>query len=426
MTIKDADSYLDSLGFHKIKPGLERISALLRRLGNPQDKVPAVIVGGTNGKGSVTAAISSVLRAEGYLAGGYTSPHLVSLTERIKLGGEEISQDDLARIIFQVRDAADAEGESPSYFEVVTAAAFGYFAERGADFMVLEVGMGGRWDATNVTTPLVSVITNVSMDHTEYLGRTLAAIALEKACIIKPGVPMVTAARGTALGVITDYARDMESPVYVRGRDFRSSGSGTRGFSWSGREWKLAGLSSNLTGLYQLENLSVALAALESLSLDRGVGISEASVRAGLADIRWPGRLETLRESPPLILDSAHNPGGGRALVKSLRALYPGTKFAFLVGMLDDKRHAPFLKEIAAVAGKLIITEVPSSRTTPAEKLLKAASKYIDCEVTVVKDYAEAYEKLLGLGEPSCIAGSIYLAGAIRKLLQTGERVDVL
>ena len=426
MTTKDAYSYLDSLGFHKIKPGLERTRALLRRLGNPQDKVQAVIVGGTNGKGSVTAAISAVLKSEGYVTGDYTSPHLVSITERIKLDGEEISPDDFARIIFQVRDAADAGGESPSYFEVVTAAAFVYFAERGADFMVLEVGMGGRWDATNVTTPLVSVITNVSMDHTEYLGRTLPAIALEKACIIKPGSPVVTAARGSALGVITDYARETASPVYVSGRDFRSSGTGTQGFSWSGREWRLSGLSSNLTGLYQLENLSVALAALEALSLDRGVQISEASVRAGLADIRWPGRLETLRESPPLILDSAHNPAGGKALVKSLRALYPGTKFAFLVGMLDDKRHAPFLKEIAGLAGRLIITEVPSSRTTPAEKLLEAASKYIDCEITVVKDYAEAYGKLLSLDEPSCVAGSIYLAGAIRKLLQSGERADVL
>ncbi|MCC6713323.1 MAG: bifunctional folylpolyglutamate synthase/dihydrofolate synthase [Candidatus Dadabacteria bacterium] len=426
MTIKDANSYLDSLGFHKIKPGLERIRALLRRLGNPQDKVPAVIVGGTNGKGSVTSAISSVLRAEGYLTGDYTSPHLVGITERIKLGGEEISQDDLARIIFRVREAADAEGESPSYFEVVTAAAFVYFAGRGADFMVLEVGMGGRWDATNVTTPLVSVITNVSMDHTEYLGRTIPAIALEKACIIKPGAPVVTAARGSALGVITGYARETGSPVYVRGRDFRSSGTGTSSFSWSGREWNLPGLASNLAGLYQIENLSVALAALEALVLDRGVGISEAAVRAGLTDIRWPGRLETLRESPPLILDSAHNPGGGRALVKSLRALYPETKLAFLVGMLDDKRHAPFLKEIAGVAGRLIITEVPSSRTTPAEKLLAAASKYAACEITVVKDYAEAYGRLLALDEPSCIAGSIYLAGAIRKLIQTGERARVL
>ncbi|HML94241.1 MAG TPA: folylpolyglutamate synthase/dihydrofolate synthase family protein [Thermodesulfobacteriota bacterium] len=426
MTIKDANSYLDSLGFHKIKPGLERIGALLRRLGNPQDKVPAVIVGGTNGKGSVTAAISAVLGREGYLTGDYTSPHLVSITERIKLGGEEISPDDLARIIFRVKDAADAEGESPSYFEVVTAAAFVYFAGRGADFMVLEVGMGGRWDATNVTTPLVSVITNVSMDHTEYLGRTLPAIALEKACIIKPGAPVVTAARGAALGVITDYAREAGSHAYIHGRDFRFSGGGTSDFTYSGREWKLPGLTSNLAGLYQLENLSVALAALEAFSLDCGIDISEAAVRAGLADIRWPGRLETLRESPPLILDSAHNPGGGRALVKSLRALYPGTKFTFLVGMLDDKRHGPFLKEIAGVAGRLIITEVPSSRTTPAEKLLGAAAKYVACEITVIKDYAEAYGKLLDLNEPSCIAGSIYLAGAIRKLVQTGERARVL
>lgn len=426
MTTNDAYSYLDSLGFHKIKPGLERIKSLLRRLGSPHEKVPAVIVGGTNGKGSVTSAISSVLRAEGYLTGDYTSPHLINLTERIKLGGEEIGPEELAALILRVKDAADAEGESPSYFEVVTAAAFLYFAERAADFMVLEVGMGGRWDATNVTTPHVSVITNVSKDHTEYLGNTITAIALEKACIIKPGVPVVTAAGGSALRVIKEYARDAGSRIYVYGKDYGSSGVGTSSFSYSGREWRLGGLSSNLAGPYQLDNLSTAISALETLSLDCGVSISERNVRKGISDIRWPGRLETLRENPPLILDSAHNPGGGKALAKALQTLYPGTMFTFLLGMLDDKQHAPFLKEIAPLAGKLIITEVPSSRTAPAEKLLAAASRYIHCDMEIIEDYASAYEKLLRLNEPSCIAGSVYLAGAIRKLIGSGAKVDVL
>jgi dihydrofolate synthase/folylpolyglutamate synthase len=426
MTTNDAYSYLDSLGFHKIKPGLERIKGLLRRLGNPHEKVPAVIVGGTNGKGSVTSAISSVLRAEGYLTGDYTSPHLINLTERIKLGGEEIGPDELAALILRVKDASDAEGESPSYFEVVTAAAFVYFAERGADFMVLEVGMGGRWDATNVTTPHAAVITNVSKDHMEYLGSTIAAIALEKACIIKPGVPVVTAAGGSALGVIKKYARETGSRIYVYGKDYKSSGGGTSDFTYTGREWKLGWLSSNLAGPYQLENLSTAISALETLSLDCGVAITEKSVRNGIANIKWPGRLETLRENPPLILDSAHNPGGGKALANALRTLYPGTKFTFLLGMLDDKQHAPFLREIAGVAEKLIITEVPSSRAAPAEKLLAAASRYLHCEIRIIKDYASAYEELLRMKEPSCIAGSVYLAGAIRKLIGSGAKVDVL
>lgn len=426
MTTNDAYSYLDSLGFHKIKPGLERIESLLRRLGSPHERVPAVIVGGTNGKGSVTSAISSVLRAEGYLTGDYTSPHLVNLTERIKLGGEEIDPDTLAEIILRVKDAADAGGESPSYFEVVTAAAFVYFAESGADFAVLEVGMGGRWDATNVTTPRVSVITNVSKDHTEYLGRTIGAIALEKACIIKPGVPVVTAARGRALDVIRSYARGTDSRIYVYGKDYKSSGGGTSDFAYTGRKWKLAGLSSNLAGSYQLENLSTAISALETLSLDCGVGISEKSVRKGISNVRWPGRLETLRESPPLILDSAHNPGGGKALAKALRTLYPETRFTFLLGMLDDKQHAPFLREIEGVAGKLIITEVPSSRTAPAQKLLSVASRYLHCDIRIIEDYASAYGELLYMKEPSCIAGSVYLAGAIRKLIGSGAKADVL
>ncbi len=257
----------------------------------------------------------------------------------------------------------------------MTASAFVYFAESGADYSVLEVGMGGRWDATNVITPLVSVITNISKDHTDYLGRTIAEIALEKACIIKPRVTAVTGAKGKALGVIAEYAAKKRSPLKVYGKDFLSRGDNTDSFDYIGSVWEFQRLRSNLAGAYQIENLSAAISALETMSHDHGIRIGEKNLRKGLANIDWGGRLEILRKNPPLYLDSAHNPGGAKALVESLAGLHPSLKFTFLIGMLKDKDHASFLREISTLAEKLVITEIPSERTMSAEALSEKASK---------------------------------------------------
>ncbi len=409
--------YLNSLGLHKIKPGLGRIKKLLESLGNPQDKAPGTIVGGTNGKGSAAAAISSVLRAAGLRTGAYTSPHLIRVTERIKLNGREIDSRELADLILRVKKAAEKTlNGDPSYFEVLTAAAFVYFAESGADISILEVGMGGRWDATNVITPLVSVITNVSKDHTEYLGSTIGEIASEKARIITPGVPAVTAARGKALGVIKEYAAGHKSPLKVYGRDFSSRGQNTDDFGYTGSAWKLPGLRSNLKGLYQIENLSVAIAALEALSEYHGIEIREVDLRRGLLGIDWRGRLEILREDPPLILDSAHNPGGAKALVKSLKHMYPSRKFTFLIGMLGDKEHSRFIRELTPIARKFIVTEIESERAIGAEALAKKISRIFPGAVRTEKDLRKAYLDVLNERKPACIAGSLYLTGAVEGL----------
>jgi len=406
--------YLNSLGLHKIKPGLGRIEKLLESLGNPQKRVPGIIVGGTNGKGSAAAAISSVLRAGGFKTGVYTSPHLINVTERIKINGIEIDGSDLARIILRVKRTAEKSIDgSPSYFEVLTASSFVYFAESGVDFSVLEVGMGGRWDATNVITPLVSVITNVSKDHMEYLGTTIGKIASEKARIIKRSVPAVTAARGRALGVIKEYAAGLKSPLRVYGRDFTSRGENTDDFDYTGSVWKLRGLRSNLRGLYQIENLSVAIAALEALPEYHGIEIREKDLRRGLLGIDWQGRLEILREDPPLILDSAHNPGGAKALVMSLEKMYPSRKFTFLVGMLADKDHSRFVRELIPIARRFIVTEIDSERAIGAEALAKKVSRIFPGAVSIEKDYRKAYRELFNEGKPACIAGSLYLTGAV-------------
>lgn len=413
----NAYSYLNSLGLHKIKPGLGRIKKLLEALGNPHKTVPGIIVGGTNGKGSAAAAIASILRAGGYRTGLYTSPHLIEVTDRIRINGREIKRPELARILLRVKEAADkSTGGKASYFEVLTASAFVYFAECGADFNVLEVGMGGRWDATNVITPLVSVITNVSRDHTDYLGRTVGKVASEKARIIKRGIPAVTCARGNALRVIAEYARRLKSPLMVYGRDFKSSGESTETFDYTGSVWTLKGLSSNLGGHYQVENLSAAISAIEALCEYHGIRVGKKNIRKGLAKIDWPGRFEVLRKSPPLILDSAHNPGGAKALAGSLRQLYPRLKFAFLVGMLADKDHGGFIRELAPIAGKFIVTEIETERALSGEALAGKISKIYTGPVIVEKNYRKAYRELLNQSKPACIAGSLYLTGAVKAI----------
>ncbi len=414
----DPLAYLNSLGVHKIKPGLGRIKKLLNSLGNPQNKVPGIIIAGTNGKGSVASAVSSVLEAQGYKTGLYTSPHLINITERIKINGEEIPIAELENIIRQVKDSGEqAAIGTPSYFEVLTASAFLYFSEQRADLSVLEVGMGGRWDATNVITPLVSVITAISKDHTKFLGRTIGEIALEKACIIKRNVPVVTAAKGKALRVILKRAEEYSSPVRVYGRHFKSRGESTERFSYSGTEWELTDLSSNLFGLYQLENLSVAIAALESIAADHGIKIEEKNLRKGLARINWGGRFEIIRKNPPLILDSAHNVGGARALVESLTHTFPDKKITFMIGMLKDKNHSLFLKELSPIAEEVIITGIPPERAMGASDLSKTASKYLACDIRVIDDYRKAFLELKKTENPACIAGSIYLAGAVKEIM---------
>ncbi|MEX0999308.1 MAG: folylpolyglutamate synthase/dihydrofolate synthase family protein [Thermodesulfobacteriota bacterium] len=410
-------TYLNSLGLHKVKPGLERIKSLLNALGNPEDKVPGILIAGTNGKGSVAAAIASMLSAQGYKVGLYTSPHLISITERIKIDGVQISSTDLNSILLELKEVAEKSQMELSYFEIITAAAFLYFAREKADFNILEVGLGGRWDATNVITPLVSVITNITLEHTEYLGETIAEIAAEKACIIKPSVPIITAAVDEVLDVIKQQSSENVSPLLSYSRDFFIRGISTDSFDYKGILWDFMNLKSNLKGSYQTKNLALAIAAIEILEKNHHISITEQSIRDGLSNISWEGRFEVIREHPPLILDSAHNPGAAKSLVESIREAYPNTKFTFLLGMLDDKGHLQFLKEICAIAEKLIITKVPSERTADTEQLFMLAQEHID-NVEVIEDYETAYSTVLNSNKPSCVTGSLYLIGAIKNLIQ--------
>lgn len=409
--------YLNSLGLHKVKPGLGRIHKLLKALDNPQDIIPGIIIAGTNGKGSVASTIASILSAQGYDTGLYTSPHLISITERIKINGIHILETDLSSILLELKQIYEKLEIEPSYFEIITAAAYLYFARRNVDINVLEVGLGGRWDATNVITPIASVITNISKDHSEYLGEQIAQIAAEKACIIKPSVPVITGATGEALKVIEHEASKNSSPIIVHKREFSIEEQDKESFSYTGVSWKIEDLSSNLRGKYQLENLSLAIATLEVINEKHNIQVQESSIKKGLLKINWSGRFEIIREEPPIILDGAHNPGAAKSLVESIKEIYPNTKFTFLVGMLDDKGHLEFIEGISSIAGKLIITIVPSERTADTDELLALAQKHIE-NIEIIENYKTAYSTVLNSNEPSCITGSLYLVGAIKNLIQ--------
>lgn len=408
--------YLNSLGLHEVKPGLERIKNLLKALGNPHDKVPGIIIAGTNGKGSVAAAISSILSAEGYRVGLYTSPHLININERIRINEDQILEEELSDIILEIKIAAKKIlPENPSYFEVITAAAFVYFANEKVDFNILEVGMGGRWDATNVITPLLSIITNTTLEHTEYLGETIREIAAEKACVIKPSIATITAAEFKALDVIHDVCKEKHSELLVLNKHFFVSSDDIDYFSYKGISFKLKALNTNWKGLYQLNNIALAIAAIEILKRNHSINVQEQSIREGLSNIKWEGRFEIVRDEPPLILDSAHNPGAAKVLVDSLKNSYPDTGFTFLLGMLEDKGHGEFISLISTVAEKLIITAVPSERTADTGDISLIAKQYIE-NIEIIDDYRAAYTTLLASSRPSCITGSIYLIGAIKKL----------
>ncbi|MGH7900202.1 MAG: bifunctional folylpolyglutamate synthase/dihydrofolate synthase, partial [Thermodesulfobacteriota bacterium] len=408
----EAIQYLNSLGLHKIKPGLERTYRLLDVLGNPHNDSKSIIVGGTNGKGSVSATITSVLANQGFRTGLYTSPHLIDVTERIKVNQHEIPLNDICRLILIVRDAArGCLTEDPSYFEVLTVVAFLYFSEKRVDYNVLEVGMGGRFDATNVVTPIVSVITNVSKDHTDYLGNTIREIAFEKAGIIKQNIPVVTGAKGVALKVLNAIAYERCCAMDAMDRDFYFITKDMKYFDYYGDLWKIKDITYSLPGYYHIKNATVALATLETLSNHEGFPMDINSIRKGLSATSWEGRMEIARTHPPLILDGAHNPSGAIALRDSMEKAFPGERFSFLVGMLFGKDHKGFIKGISGIANEIILTEPPTDRSYSAEDLARIARNYI-ADVKVVKDFRLAFSEInKDTSQPTCITGSLYLIG---------------
>ncbi len=424
MHFEEALTWLNQHQFHGIKPGLERISTLLAALNHPEKNYPCVHLAGTNGKGSTAAILATVLSAHGLRTGLYTSPHLVSVTERFRINGQEIPPERLAEVLTRLRRKVEALGLPITYFEITTAAAFLYFAEEKVDVAVIECGLGGRLDATNVCRPVVSVITSVARDHTAYLGRTLWQIAFEKAGIIKSEVPVVVGKLPPeARRVILAKAQNVRSPLYLWHRDFQIRRA-PEGFRYRGLRHVLKDLDFSLEGEFQKYNLGTALATLEVLE-SQGFPFEEAVVRKALKAVAWPGRFEYLSLGPGLILDGAHNEEGVAALLRSLD-LKGVRKYTLIFGATNEGGEKPYLRmlrKLAPRAQAIFLCEPPGPRNPVSlEEWRRTLSPEGWPSVSFSRTPQEALSKALSLGLPVVVTGSLYLVGALRKLVQQDSR----
>jgi dihydrofolate synthase/folylpolyglutamate synthase len=395
-----------------MKFGLEKIRALTAGLGHPQQKFRSIIVAGTNGKGSVTAMVERGLRAAGYRTGRYTSPHLVRLEERFAIDGAEVTPEALRGAAAKVRHVIErlcAEGaleSPPTFFEGATAIAFVLFAEAGVDLAVLEVGLGGRLDATNVVTPVAAAITSIDFDHQAQLGSTIAAIAREKAGVIKPGIPVVC---GPLLPEAEQVIRDASNAAgatYINAMDVADVDA------------VLGGREPSLQGEHQRVNAAVAVALLRQLEL-AGLAVPPAAIRIAITDVLWPGRLERFEyRGAQVWVDAAHNPAGARAL----RAFLGGigwTDCALVFGAMQDKDVRAMLGELLPIAGVAICTTAPGARAASAEALADVARQLSPtADVQAIADPADALTRATVLRRRVVIAGSIFLIGPVRAILR--------
>ena len=415
-----AAAYLASRTRFGVKFGLETMRALTGAQGHPELAYPTLLVAGTNGKGSVVAYADAALRASGLRVGRYTSPHLVRVNERIVVDGSEISAAGLEEAVSEVRRTAEAlvrAGEipaHPTYFEALTAAAFSHFRLEGVDVAVLEVGMGARLDATNVCEPLASAIVSVDLDHEMYLGDTLAAIAREKAGVLRPGRPTVLGRlRREARAAIAERAVDLGARLVYAVEGARVQGDETR-LTIETALGRYEGIRA-LPGRHQRRNLLVALRLLEE-ARGAGLNLDLDALAAGLSKAHWPGRLEWIPGDPPLLLDGAHNPAGARALAAHLRGLRP---FTLLFGVMRDKNVEALARILFPLADSLVLTRPRVGRAAAPAEIVERAGGLADGarrEADPRKALVLARE-LARRGRPVVVAGSLYLVGDVKKAL---------
>ena len=422
MNHEEALAYIHSFYWGTRAPGLTRIRELLERLGNPQKGLQFIHVAGTNGKGSVCAMLASVLQAAGYRVGLNTSPHLVEFEERIRVNGVQIPPEELAALATQIRPAADAMEEHPTEFELITAMALQYFLQERCDVVVLETGLGGALDASNVIdTPQAAVLTAMGMDHMALLGSTMAEIAAAKAGIIKPGGTVVSSGGcPEADEVFRQTARQRGARlVEVDSSRLRLREQGLLGTAFDFAPWR--DLRIPLAGAYQLRNAATAITAVEVLR-QRGWKISQQALRQGLAQVRWPGRLECLREKAPVfLLDGAHNVHGIKAVTQSLRELFPGRKLVFLLGILADKEVGEMLDLVVPLAEAVVTVTPPDSpRAMEAETLgqLVLARGIPARACASVAEGVRAAAEAAGADGAVCALGSLYMSGQVRRAVE--------
>ena len=426
MDYEETLEYLNTLGKFGIHLGLERIEGLLAILDHPEKKFKSIHITGTNGKGSVSAFLTGALIGMGLKTGCFTSPHFVKYNERISLNGKDISDEDFSALATKVAEAEKQfkaqGGEQPTQFEVITTMGFLYFAQKKVDYAVVEVGMGGLWDSTNVLLPQVSVITNVTFDHMERLGKTIEAIAQQKAGIIKEHVPVITAATGAALQVVSAKSKEKHATLYVYGKDFTgqeetaSMAGQTFIFTGQGKEKKFKIL---LPGSHQIINCAVALAALEVLAKEDST-VNCLGLGVSLAQVKWPGRLERIAKHPDVILDGAHNPSGVTVLRKTLDQYYTHGSRCFVFGMMKDKDITKAVTILFRPEDKVFtVLADHGQRAASAEFLAqKIGNRALPC-----KTLLQAYEKaVVAAGQDGmvCVCGSLYLVGLFKETMEKG------
>jgi len=412
---------LQTLEQYGIKPGLDRIKKCLAALGNPQSRYPSIIVGGTNGKGSVASMIHSMLYHSDYRTGLYTSPHLVSLRERFKIDNRLIGEKEIRDLVGWVlkrigRDFIMEEGIT--YFEFTTTMAFKWFGSERIDAAVLEVGMGGRLDATNIVPAIISVITTVGMDHTAHLGNTVEKIAVEKGGIIKDGGILVTGCDGQGLKILKEIADKKGSEIFILGRDFSYKEKRKDCFDYKGLLFSLDNIRLNLSGRHQIRNACLALASAEIL-LKKNFRITRGAVREGLRKTCLHGRFEIVRRNPTVVLDSAHNPSAAEALVASLREHFPGRKIRFVFGAMRDKDIRGILEVFAEAGKEFYLCGFSSLRAEypgNIRRILNMIGVKSRCFDNVKSAYVSAV-KDSKKEDVICISGSLYLVGEFIRMV---------
>lgn len=417
MTYNEAIEWMDSRHWSGTGKGIVRSQELLERLGNPQDKLKFVHVAGTNGKGSVCACLSKILTAAGYQVGLFVSPHLKRFNDRIYFNGIEIGDEDFARLASWIRTQAEVMEDAPTVFEIMTAMGMLYFAEKQCDLVMLEVGMGGRLDSTNVIrTPEAAVITSIGLDHTKELGDTLEKIAGEKGGIIKTGGTVIVDGSNTAVMPVFEKICQETGALLVTSapEQIRNVVLSPAGEVFDYKDLKELPLS--LTGVYQMNNAAVVIETLRVLE-QKGYRIGEAALRKGLSEVYWPGRFERLHEQPTFLVDGSHNPDGIRALLKSLRSYFPDKKIRFLLGILSTKDVSTMLQLIEPLAEEIGVIMPPSEKAMDNERMAQQISRECAVRTTAFDSIEEGVRSMIENAEKEdviCATGSLYSIEEIR------------
>ena len=418
MNYEESLEYIHSINWCFCKPGLERIAELCSRLGDPQKELKFVHVAGTNGKGSFCAMLESVLRASGYKTGLYTSPYITVFNERMRICGENISNDELAEITTQIRPIADAMEDRPTEFELITAVAFEYFKRNGCDIVVLEAGMGGRLDSTNIIErSLLSVITGISLDHTSFLGDTVAKIAAEKAGIIKKGCPVLFGGEDAEADTVIKNKAELEDSKFY---EVDHSSISVKKMTLEGTVFDFGEhkeMEISLLGTYQPQNASSVIKAVEILR-ERGINVPDKALRDGLAAARWQARFEIISKEPLVIFDGAHNPQGISEAVKSIKTYFGDKKVFVLTGVLKDKDYKFIAKELSCVASKAFTITPENPRALDAAAYADELSRE-GVSAKPFDDIQKAFEfakkEAQSSDTPLVCLGSLYLYSSINK-----------